>query len=60
MLVDDRKHLAGLEVLEPRPAQILVRPAARRRAFGENPALHRLTEQVGLALFERLQSRRGA
>ena len=55
MLIHDREHLCRSEVLEARPAQILVRAVSRIVALGKNASLDRPLEPGRLVLFERLQ-----
>ena len=54
VLVDDAEHLARLEMLEARPAQVLVGLAALVLALREDAPLHRLAERGGLALLQLL------
>ncbi len=53
--VDDREHLVRREVLEPRPAHVLVGAPLLVFALWEDPALHRLLESRGLVLLQDLQ-----
>jgi hypothetical protein len=59
VFVDDRVHFLGLEVLETRPAQVRVRPAAILAdavlPFRKEPPREGLAGPVGLVLLERLQ-----
>src|ERR1700694_2143823 len=50
MLVYDTEHLAGLEILESRPAHVLVRLAALILAVRKDAPLQRRTQRSGLAL----------
>ncbi len=52
VLVDDAEHLARLEILELRPAQVLVVLAALVLAFGEDAPLHWRAERGRLALLQ--------
>jgi len=54
MLVDDAEHLARLEILEPRPAQVLVGLAALVLAVGKDAPLQWSVERGRLALFDLL------
>jgi len=47
MLVDDGVHLARIEILEPAPAEILIRPLLAILALGEEARLHGLLFYVG-------------
>jgi hypothetical protein len=49
------EHLGRSEVLEARPAVILIRPALRILACWEDLTFHRLLESIGLVLFKRMQ-----
>ena len=55
MFVDDREHLGRREVLEARPAQVVVAASSVVLALGKDAALDRLAEAGGLVLFERVQ-----
>jgi hypothetical protein len=54
-LVDCQFHLRRREVLEPRPAEVVVRPALGVLARRKDAALDRLLEPGGLVFFERVQ-----
>ena len=49
-----REHLGWGEVLEARPAEVLVGPTLGVLAFREDPPLHRLLEPIGLVLLQRV------
>ena len=55
VLADDREHLGRREVLEARPAQVLVGALLRVFALREDAPLDRLLQPGGLVLFQRLQ-----
>jgi hypothetical protein len=55
VLADDREHFTRLEMLEMRPAEILVAPLPRVLAQGKHPALHRTFEPVRLRLLQRVE-----
>jgi len=55
MLADHGEHLGRGEVLEARPAEVLVGPSPGVLALREHPPLHRLLEPVGLVLLQRVQ-----
>ena len=55
MLVDDREHLARLERLEARPAQVVIRTAALVLPFREDASLHFDLELGGLPLLDRVE-----
>ena len=52
VVVDDREHFLGLEMLEARPAQVVVRPAPGIAALGEDAALHRALEAQGFIFLQ--------
>jgi hypothetical protein len=54
-LLHDREHLAGLEVLEARLAEILIAALLGVLALGEDPPLHGPLQPVRLVLFEGMQ-----
>ena len=54
VLADHREHLRRGEVLEARPAEVLVGPPLRILALREDPPLHRLLEPIGLVLLQRV------
>jgi hypothetical protein len=55
VLRDHGVHVRRSEVLEARPAEVVVRPVPGVRAFGKHTARHRLTQLGGLALLQRVQ-----
>ena len=55
VLADHGVHVGRGEVLEARPAQVLVGAALGVLALGEDPPLHRLLEPGGLVLLQRVQ-----
>jgi hypothetical protein len=59
VLPDDGVHLGGSEVLEARPAQVIVRPAAALAdvvlSCWKHPSRHRLAQPGGSVLFERVE-----
>ena len=54
VLPHHREHLGRGEVLEARPAEILVGPTLGALALREDPPLHRLFEAIGLVLLQRV------
>ena len=55
VLGDHRVHVAGLEVLEPRPTQVVVGTPSGIFPFGVDPALHGLLQTRGLVLLQGVQ-----
>jgi hypothetical protein len=55
VLVDDHVHLTRLEVLEPRPEQLVVSSAFGIAPFGKDPPVHGTVQGRGLALFKRVE-----
>jgi len=56
MLIHDAHHLAGLEVFETGPADVVVGLALVVGAFGEDAAGHWDSEVFGLALLDRVEA----
>ena len=54
VLPHHRERLARGEVLEARPAEVLVGPTPGILAFREDPPLHRFLEPIGLVLLQRM------
>ena len=54
VLPHHREHLGRDEVLEARPAEVLVGPTLGVLAFREDPPFHRLLEPIGLVLLQRV------
>ncbi len=52
MFAYDGEHLGRREVLEARPAEIFIWPAAPVFAFREDAALDRLLEPIGFVLLQ--------
>ena len=52
VLPHHREHLGRGEVLEARPAEVLVGPTLGVLAFREDPPLHRLPEPIGLVFLQ--------
>jgi hypothetical protein len=55
VFVHHLEHLGRGEVLEMRPAVVVVRPALFVRPLGEDALLHRLLQALGLLLLKRLE-----
>ena len=55
MFADDREHFFRLEMLEARPAEVFVGPAAAVFAFRKDAALDRLLQPVRFVLLQRVK-----